>query len=158
MKYVDIDAEVAALQVTDDWGKAVVIAELADAYPDLTLYRDCWGRIRHCSKSINAKVEQMEMDSCHNCTGLPLKVWPYLMVGKSGERLYSDPPCFTVADQNPEGFGEIPRGGWLEALTAAGISTSVIRKVEWHLRFHPPIDYFGDDDEAPDAVGTGSSD
>jgi hypothetical protein len=151
MVFVDIDEEVDRLQLTDDWGRAVVIAELADRFPDLRLFRDCWGNLRHCSKTANPQVDAMEMDSCHNCDGKPLKVWPYLVVGKAGERLYSDPPCFTVADQNQQGFGEIPRAAWREGLEAEGIGLSVIRKVAWHLRAHPPINYFGDDNEAPGA-------
>lgn len=161
MEFIDIDAEVARLQLEQDdtsFDRALLIAELADAYPDLKLFRDCWGMLRHCSASVNGKVTTIAVDSCHRCDGKPIKVWPYLVVGKAGERLYSDPPTFTVADQNQQGFGEIPRADWRLPLEAAGIAPSVISKVELHLKGHPPIDYLGDDDEGQGQTGAGPAD
>lgn len=160
MNYIDIDEEVARLQLEGDAGfeRALLIATLADEYPDLRLFRDCWGMLRHCSASVNGKVTAMAVDSCHRCDGKPIKIWPYLVVGKAGERLYSDPPAFAIADQNQQGFGEIPRAGWEAALEAAGISASVIEKVKLHVKAHPAIDYFGDDDEAKGDRSAGGKD
>lgn len=159
MEFVDIDEEVQRLQLEGDAGfeRALLIAELADAYPDLKLFRDCWGMIRHCSASVNGKVDRMDVDSCHRCDGKPIKIWPFLITGKAGERLYSDPPAYIIADQNQEGFGEIPRTGWMELLESYGIAASVIEKVKLHVRAHPAIDYFGDDDAGPQgSAATGS--
>lgn len=153
MEYVDIDEELARLH--DDWGRALQIVELQAAFPDLRLYRDHYGCLKYCSKAANSEVDSMEMDSCHRCDGKPIKLWPYVVIDPSGTKLYSDPPVFVVADQNVNGFGEIPREGWEEALKEAGIGRFVIQKVRDHLRGHPPISYLGDDDEAGGAGQTG---
>ncbi len=144
MDYVDIDEELDRLR-DGNWGLAVAIAEMADAFPDLRLFRDCWGNLKFCSAEANSEVDTMEMDSCHRCDGQPIKMWAYVVVDPNGTRLYSDPPYFTVADQNKNGFGEIPRVGWQEELEYYGISRKVIVKLKTHIAGHPPIDYFGDD-------------
>jgi hypothetical protein len=145
LDYVDLNEEIERHR-DGDWGKAMQIAEMQDAFPDLKLFRDHWGQIKFCSAAANDQVDTIEMDSCHNCDGKPIKLWTYVVVAPDGTRLYSDPPVFVVADQNQQGFGEIPRDGWEEELKEAGISRFVTQKVRDHLRGHPPINYFEDDD------------
>jgi hypothetical protein len=156
MEYLDIDAELERLRIIDDWGRAMVIAEMLDVFPGLRLFRDCWGQIKFCSQEANVQTDTIEIDSCHSCDGKPIKIWPYVVIDPGGTRLYSDPPFFVIADQNQRGFGEIPREGWEEELKAAGLDRYVIAKVRLHLRGHPPINYFEDDDGGQGQGDTGA--
>lgn len=140
MRFVDIDEEIQRLQKTD-WGKAVTIAEMADAFPDLKLFRDCHGRLRFCSREALLHADDVELVTCYACSGMPLEAWPYVVADKSGARLYIDPPRHVVAHHNANGFGEVPVEGWEEKLQADGWSEKAIKKIKQHLTAHPPIFY-----------------
>jgi hypothetical protein len=142
MEFVDVTEEMQRLEAEGDWGKIAELSEMVKTFPDLRLFRDHYGILKYCSAEANSEVDMMEMDSCHNCDGQPLKMWAYVTIDQRGTKLYSDPPVFIVADQNQRGFGEVPREDWQDQLEASGISRQVILKVRWHLMNHPPIDYF----------------
>lgn len=142
MEFIDVVQEIHRLEDGGDWGKLQQLSEMAFCFKDLRLYREHDGQLRYVSADANSEVDSIESNSCHECDGAPLKVFPFVVIDARGTRLYSDPPCFLVADQLQGGFGEVPRPGWKEQLEEAGISNTVIRKVKLLLEGHPPIPYF----------------
>lgn len=141
MDFITVTDMNRRLEAAGDHKGLQQLADLAQTFPDLRLFADHRGNIKYCSAEANAEVDTMEIDSCHECDGKPIKLWVFVTLDPRGTKLYSDPPVFTVADQNPLGFGEIPREGWEQELEAAGISKDVIHRVRLHQRGHPPINY-----------------
>lgn len=143
MDYVNLQEELDRLERDGEQAKLQWLLELMVVFPDLNLFRDHYGQVKACSAEANPEVDCIEMDTCHDCDGRPIRVWPYIVMDR-GTRLYSDPPMFVVADQNVLGFGEVPRDGWDEALQAVGLDSSVIQMVRDHLSRHAPVSYLED--------------
>ncbi len=145
MEYVELIPELRRLENEGNLAKMSLIIDLLEAFPDLRLFRDGKSLLL-VSESANSEVDTLEINSwVHDCDGKPLEIRTYLTVDQLGTRLYSDPPSFTVADQNRNGFGEIPREGWKEQLQEASINWSAISKIKDYLERHPPVDYFDDE-------------
>lgn len=114
--------------------------ELDRCYTDVVVHTNKDGFQRLCSASINEYVNQMEIaHSCGCCEGAQLLIYPFCVV--EGQKVFSNPPHFTVGFSNRYGFGEVPLTDWKVELKRAGINQLVIDKVAEYLKRHPPIDY-----------------
>lgn len=147
MDYLDLEEELDKIEISGDWGRVIQIMDMKSAFPDLKVFRDCYGRLAFCSQEANRDVDKVEMDSCHETNGQPLTARPFVFLDKHGAKLYSEPPHFVVATQNPRGFGEIPLENWEQALVTAKVNIDMIRKIRDHLLRHQPISYLEADDE-----------
>jgi hypothetical protein len=143
MEFVDALTEIHRLEDGGDWGKLVELTEMAEAFPDLRLHRDHWGRVRFCSREINGQIGDFEVEPCSICDHA-IKIWLYGVIDAKGKRIYSDPPYFVVAHRNVAGFGVIPTKDWEQVMEAAGVSRFVIGDVRRYLSGHPPINYLGE--------------
>ena len=104
-------------------------------HPHLRAFRDPHGAVQICTTNVLPYVDQVEIWSA----GTDLRVGFY--INDKGARVFSDPPLWTVARRNPEGFGWVPLAGWEEALAESGLAVEVIRKVKWFLAAHQPASY-----------------
>lgn len=141
MEYVDLKAEVQRLVDAEEFEKAGSVQAVIEVWPDVKGFRSRWGDLRFCTPEVNDKVDQLELEHQaieHN--DCPMEIWPFVSIGPH-DRLYSDPPCFIVADAPHLGFGEIPRAGWEDLLTEAVVSAIVIAKVRNYLEQHQPVLY-----------------
>lgn len=145
MDYMSVRDEIKQLILNDDYIRAGEMEGILEAYPDSHGVRGPYGDFRVCSETLNPDVDHLELehqalihDDC------PLRVWFYAVVGKH-DRIFSEPPCFAVAEANHAGFGEIPCEGWEQELRLAKIGERAIMKLKLYLERHPPVDYTEDD-------------
>lgn len=116
------------------------LKELDRSYDDMVVHTSKDGIQRLCSASMNEYVNQMEIvHSCGCCEGAGLLIYPFCVV--EGQKVFSNPPHFSVGHSNRYGFGEVPLTDWKVTLKNAGINPLVIDKVGEYLKRHPPIDY-----------------
>lgn len=113
-------------------------------HPNLRAYRDHTGVVMLCSTDTNKLVDGIDVLHRTDDAGSSLLVAPF--VKAEGQRVYADPPFYTVGFRNPKGFGECPLADWQVLMEDAELSLEVIRKVKWYLAAHRPVDY----DQVPD--------
>jgi hypothetical protein len=155
MEYVSVTVELCRLEAKGDYQKRDELLEILGAFPDLRIFRDCWGVTKLCSAEANDQVDVVEFDSCSKCQTKPVKAWSYVAINSAGRRLYSDPPYSVVAYQNQNGFGHLPVQGVEDRLKDLGLDRYVIGAVREHQFAHPPINYLGVDD-VEQAAGPGN--
>ena len=152
MEFIDLREEVARLAAAGEPERAGGIEAILELWPECRGFRSQWGDLRICCREANQEVNQLELEhQAIEHDHHPLEVWPFVSIGPH-DRLYSDPPCFVVADAPRLGFGEIPRSSWQDLLEAAGVGAIVISKVADYLDKHQPVLWESDndrDDEEP---------
>ena len=147
MEFIDPCDEILRLMSEGKPEQAGIIEAFWDTWEDLRVFRSRWGDLRFASAEVNEHVDEIELEhQAIEDDGAPLEVYPFSAVGPH-DRLYSDPPCFVVADAVVGGFGESPRPGWEEEMRAAGIARLVIEKVRCYLDKHQAVYY---SEELPD--------
>ena len=110
--------------------EAAKLADLLVRFPDLRRHVDRWEKVAYCSASVNGRVTDVEFRyNCGCCSDSPLEAWPFVVI--DGQRVYSDPPVFRVADR--DSGGDVPYEGWHTQLAAAGLPEAVIAMVRSRL-------------------------
>lgn len=104
------------------------IKRLTESYPDIERYTGRWNRVVMSSKSVNASVDRVFFRyNCSCCSDSPFEAWPYIQT-EHGE-IYSNPAKFTVGEQHWIS-GAKPLKDWDKPLIAAGISSTVIERIQ----------------------------
>jgi len=97
-------------------------------FPDLKIHKNRWGQERLVSKGANAQATDCQIrHNCGCCSDSPVEVWPYLKMA-DGTFVFADGIPFVVGEMCYG--GEQAYSGWQEKLRIAGLSESVISKVE----------------------------
>jgi len=136
MEYLDLDVEVARLNLGGDWGRAVEIVELTSSFKDMRLFRDGTS-IRYCAGEVNKNLHSVDIRQ----EGDLIVAMPFAIIKPSDTPIYSDPPRFVVATQNQNGFGLIPVPGWEDKMAEVELDQNMIRFVRRHLLAHCQADY-----------------
>lgn len=125
------------------------LRRLQEEFPDLRRHVGRWNKVAYCSKSVNDRVDRVELrHNCGCCPDSPLEAWPYLETPNG--RVYSDPPQFFVGEDSM--YGDRPSPGWEDSLRKHGISGPVIEAVSSHFArqrdnaFEDVRRAFGEDD------------
>jgi len=106
---------------------------LLKLYPDIKVREHRWGKITCYSKSVNSLVSNYDVrHNCGCCADSPLEVFPYIETPYG--RVYSEPSCFTIGQQNPYTYGDDPYDNWQEELKNAGIPDEVIERVGYRFK------------------------
>lgn len=130
------------MQLQHDGVQFMRLKSLVTAFDDLTVVVDDNGRSHSCTAQVNNGVDGVDFRQHERGEDGPLVVWPYVLLPIEG-KVYSSPPCFTVAHPAKNGFGEVPVKGWETDMREEGVSEDVIRKVRQYLERHPPV-FYGD--------------
>lgn len=121
-----------AKRVAEQRAAADKLEKLLAQFPDLKVEKDRWGRDRYYSPAANKDAKAYDQHySCGCCSDAILMIRPYVTTA-DGDKIYSDPPRFDVGERTYEGY-DVPNQYWLQALTAAGISQSIIDEVQCHF-------------------------
>jgi hypothetical protein len=97
------------------------------------------GLTRRYSSTANGEVTAIELQHSYTpCCSDPVIAWPYMVLA-DGTQLFSNPPSFHVACNNPLGLGYCPDMDWMERMRAAAISEVVVAKVALYLSRHKAI-------------------
>lgn len=119
-------------EAAEKLAEADKIKKLLAAFPDLRRQVNRWEKVSYSSASVNPKVTDYESrHNCGCCSDSPLEIFPYL--DTEWGRVYSNPACFTVGEQDPYGGGDKPYPGWDEKMRQAGIPQPIIERVSYLL-------------------------
>lgn len=119
------------------------LEKLKAQFPDLRVHINRWKTQRYYSALANELAEHYDMKhNCGCCGDSPLEVWPYTEY--EGQRVYSDPPVFTVGENSY--FGDVPHEGWEDKLRVAKIKEKLIDSIQIHFDFEKSVKGYGDDD------------
>lgn len=135
MVTLDIEAELDRRAYDGDWRGMMLISELRIMFPDLKIYQHYTGEKMMASKEINSLANKFDLDSAG-------RAYAYMDLFSVPGRVYSDPPCFYVARNNPHGFGLIPVEGWKQEMQLQEISDYVIARTAEILGQRQPVNYF----------------
>ncbi len=121
-------------QIKELESKADKLKKLTELYPDLQKHQNRWKTVRYYSKSVNDKVDKVEIrHNCGCCSDSPVEVWPYLET-EFGP-VYSDPPSFNPGERDSYSYCDRSYPGWEDRLIAANISKTVIQRVQTHFEY-----------------------
>lgn len=97
------------------------------------------GKYIKSSKDVNGLCDEMDLEHTYrdHCSD-PVVVWPFVVI--DGQQVFSDPPSFHVACNNPKGVGYLADDDWRARMVEANISRKVIIKVQVYLAHHSACD------------------
>lgn len=120
--------------------------ELTDVFPDIKVYKNRWNTEHYSSKSVNAKVTNIEFKhSCGCCSDAPLYAKCYLLY--NGIKVYTEPVEICIGQGNAYGNGEIVDYNWKSTFEKYNINKSVNSIVEKFIEENLPENDEDEDEE-----------